>query len=730
MFNRATNLFDDLRPRTRGNYDSDRNPGLRLLAVYSVISLSVGIVAVRMFHVKSVMSDTVGDEFQRTTMTYETIPSRDGRILALDGQVLAEDVRRYDVLAHFRWLESPADPAWAKKRAMSKLTRQQRRDPASVDRAIREVLQQRDAMWQRLATVTDRDPLEISTARQAIQHRVERIVANVQQRRDAVAADEPVPTGAWWQRLFDRMRYTMTHAPQRASRDPLVIREELEYHRVIQDIDFQVATEIEAHPELYPGLRLARSSYRAYPQRDLAAHIIGIRTPLDAEQAAERRQRFPDGDPHEYRIGDHIGRSGVERQYDDRLHGQVGRRRLITDRRGEIIGNDVVVKPVRGQDVYLTLHLGLQATAEGILDAALAASQTAGIAAPGGSVVALDVHTGAVLVAANAPRYDLNIPASGDSAGWQQILNDQRKPLFCRATQMAIPPGSVFKALSAIALLESRTIDPDEPLACQGFLHSPARFRCYIYRHHGVGHGDTRLVDALTRSCNVYFYHAAEQLGPQPFVRWARQFGFGSRTGIDLPGERRGNLPEPAATHARRRLPWYRGDTLGLAIGQARLTATPLQIARMMAAIANGGELVTPHVVTSGGGARITGSDRESIDTQARRQTTGALAQNLARVREGLARVVAHPRGTGYKSVRMSQIAIAGKTGTAEVQGQGDHAWFAGYVPADRPRIAFAVVLQHAGTGGKVAGPVARQFVEELLAEGILKPERRLAAQP
>ena len=160
------------------------------------------------------------------------------------------------------------------------------------------------------------------------------------------------------------------------------------------------------------------------------------------------------------------------------------------------------------------------------------------------------------------------------------------------------------------------------------------------------------------------------------------------------------------------------------------MTVTPLQIARMMAAIANGGELVRPHVVTTGGATRIGDPDGRSAIPHTAAQPTGALSENLERVREGLERVVAHPRGTGYKTVRMPQIAIAGKTGTAEVQGKGDHAWFAGYVPAERPRIAFAVVLEHAGTGGKVAGPVARQFVESLIALGILKAQPRLAAQP
>jgi len=730
MFNRATNLFDELQPTSRGNYGSDRNPGLRVLAVYVAILLSVATVSYRMLYVTSVMVDTVGDDFTRTTESFEPIPSREGRILSLDGQILAEDVRRYDVTVHYRWLEKPADPVWLQKRAFSTLSREHRRDPRLVAQAVQHVLSQRAAMWERLAALTDRSGSALMTHRKAVQRRVERMVAHVQTRRNAAVRVEPILDGPWWQRIVERLRRSLTQTPNRTAEEPVVIREELEYHPMIQDIGFQVATEIEAHPELYPGLRLVRSSYRVYPQRNLASHIVGVRTALDADQIERRRDRFPAGDPSAYRVGDRIGRSGIERRYDGRLRGRVGRRRLVKDRRGEIVDSHVLTGPQPGRDIYLTLHLELQAAAEQMLDDVLAAQRPNGATVPGGCLVALDVHSGAVLVAANAPRFDLNIPASGDAVGWNRLLNDPRKPLFSRATQMAIPPGSVFKPLSAIALLESKSIDPDEPFGCQGFLHQPHRYRCYVYRHYGVGHGDTRLVDALTRSCNVYFYQAAERLGPRPFVHWARQFGFGRPTGIDLPGERGGNLPEPGSSVGRRSLPWYRGDTLGLAIGQARLTVTPLQIARMMAAIANGGELVTPHVVTTGGATRIGDPDGQSAIPHTAPQTTGALSENLERVREGLERVVSHPRGTGYKSVRMSQIAIAGKTGTAEVQGKGDHAWFAGYVPAERPRIAFAVVLEHAGTGGKVAGPVARQFVESLIALGVLKAQPRLAVQP
>jgi penicillin-binding protein 2 len=338
-----------------------------------------------------------------------------------------------------------------------------------------------------------------------------------------------------------------------------------------------------------------------------------------------------------------------------------------------------------------------------------------------------------VLAAVSAPRFSLQELLHPSPAEWAAITSDPRQPFFHRATSMTVAPGSVFKAITAVALLESGSFDPDAHRHCQGFLDRPDQHRCYTYRHFGVGHGDVDLSQALCRSCNVYFFQGARKIGPGPLVHWAERFGIGQATGIDLPGEQSGNLPRPPVPESailqvgfdepdRSQPPWYPGDTLGLAIGQSRLTTTPLQMARVMAAIANDGFLVTPHLLQGLGSARqIDGDPSTRLSTPPPRPIPDLTQGTLGRVREGLEMVVAHPQGTGYKSVRMSAVKIAGKTGTAEVGGGlSDHAWFAGYVPADRPKYAFAVVLEHAGSGGSTAGPVAKRTVETLLELGLV----------
>jgi penicillin-binding protein 2 len=282
--------------------------------------------------------------------------------------------------------------------------------------------------------------------------------------------------------------------------------------------------------------------------------------------------------------------------------------------------------------------------------------------------------------------------------------------------------------LSAVALLQSGKVDPEERFECLGYLDQPNRFRCPIYVQQKVGHGPLDLSQALSRSCNVYFFHAADRIGPQPIVDWARRFGIGSSTGIDLPFEKAGNLPDPdASDHGDPgksvTTRWHRGDTRSLAVGQSSLTTTPLQIARMMAAIANGGDMVTPFVAHKSG-PRLADEDSAS-GVSLRVPIPGLSEGTLTRIRTALTKTVSDPSGTAYNTVRTKDIAIAGKSGTAQSgKGQADHAWFAGYAPADNPRVAFAVVLEHAGSGSKAAGPLARQLVEALLADGVLQPER------
>jgi penicillin-binding protein 2 len=297
---------------------------------------------------------------------------------------------------------------------------------------------------------------------------------------------------------------------------------------------------------------------------------------------------------------------------------------------------------------------------------------------------------------------------------------------------MTLPPGSIYKVLSSIALLEGAGLDPEQTFHCQGFLDNPDAYRCLVFRHYGVGHGAVNLVDALARSCNVYFFAAARRSGIATGARalhdWSLRMGFGQPTGIDVPGERSGTVPALGVGNPRKSV--VAGETLQVAIGQGQLTVTPLQVARLMAAVANGGQLVTPHLVEGEGPAVIlasatdgTGLD-EGISAPPPQPIPGLSRRTLEWVRAGLRQVIAHPQGTGYKTVRLPDVAIAGKTGTAESGGgRPDHAWFAGYVPAEAPRVAFVVVLEHAGSGGHAAGPVARDLVRAMLQTGIISRE-------
>jgi len=404
----------------------------------------------------------------------------------------------------------------------------------------------------------------------------------------------------------------------------------------------------------------------------------------------------------------------------------------------------VVREPKHGRDLVLTLDLDVQRRAEQLLDEALAKVTLAGATddeshqgraseatcPQGGCLVALDVHTGAILAAAAAPRFDLNLLVAPDQSRWRDLLADPRKPLFPRATQMALAPGSVFKVISAAAAVESGKVSPDVPIYCQGYLDRPDQHRCLTYRHYKLGHGEMRLADALCRSCNVYFFTAGRRMGPQTLVDWAGRFGIGQPTGIDLPSESAGRLPSPDETNEGQRRRWNPGDTLGLSIGQSELLVTPMQMARAMAAIANDGQLVTPHLAAEAGPAKLDDlqSFRSVFAHPEAEPIAGLHPETLAAVREGLTMVVHDPHGTAYKTVRLKDVTIAGKTGTAETNG-ADHAWFAGYVPAEQPRVAFVVVLEHGGSGGKSAGPVARQFVSGLLELGLITPTANLARE-
>ncbi|MSR57988.1 MAG: hypothetical protein EXS05_09970 [Planctomycetaceae bacterium] len=738
MLNRPLNALLLTTDAAAPGWEAGRHPRGRLAALFGVLMVAFLGIAARLVFVQTQLGDVYAAEFEKTSQRREPIPSRDGRILSADGQVLAEDVVLYGLAVHYRWLEEPVDPGWLRQQVLARLDRIARRDPQRVAAESAALLERREALWHRLERATGLGQAELAGQRRAIQRRVEQVYELVERGRDAEQSDRdfdarPAAESAWWQTAWQTVVTTLTTPPQREALEPLVIQEQLDYHRLMSEIPLARAVEIESHPERYPGTRIETRTRRVYPQGPTAAHVVGYRTPVGDDAIRVRRQEFPKGDPLDYQAGDRQGRSGLEQYYERHLRGLRGERRVVFNRRGEIVESRVVREPRYGHDLMLSLNLPLQQACEQLLDEQLqseridpASGQPLPIP-PGGALVAIDVRTGAVLAAASAPRFDLGLLGDSDRGRWSETLADPRKPLFHRAAAMTLPPGSVFKAVSAAAFLESGRLDPEREFACQGYLDQPDRYRCYTFRHFGVGHGDVNLVSALARSCNVYFFAAARRIGPQPLYDWASKFGFGQLTGIDLPGEAAGQLPPDPRGGQNGTLSKKQRATapepLQLAIGQSKLTATPLQVARMIAAFANGGRLVTPRLADSAGPAALStqSADATALPAVDPVPIPELSSRTLQWLRMGLQQVVAHPQGTGYKTVRLESVAIAGKTGTAESGGgRPDHAWFAGYVPAERPRIAFVVVLEHAGSGGHAAGPVAREFVEALLALGLL----------
>ncbi len=718
-------------------------PGVRVVLLGLILMLPLLAVSGRLLFIQFMNAEYFYSQFGHTTESFESIPSRDGRIVSIDGRVLAMDVERFDLQMHYRWLEEPSNPRWLKQQALMLLDPKERRDVEAVEAAQAKILARRQQLRDELALVMRVTPDELQESCRKIQQRVETIIASVNERAEQVqTAGQPPETASeskeetsqkYLVTFWNLLKETLTRPPRRPQRDRIVVREELDYHTINTGIPREIALAISAHPERFPGINIEIATLREYPQKTIAPHEIGIRHRIDEKVLADRKQRFPEGDPLDYQDGDRIGKMGVERSYDRYLRGLRGLKRVVKNRQGEIIRTEIMREAKSGDDVVLTLNTRLQEDLQNLLDQSLDGLQPSPDESPdekakslpeissGGCIVVLDVRSGAIVATASAPRYDLNLLLNPSPDEWQAVLNNPKRPLFPRATQMMLPPGSTFKALTSIALLESGKIDPDELYSCRGYLDRPDQHRDYIYRHYGVGHNDISLTHALSQSCNVYFFQAARRMGPETIYHWADQMGFGKPTGIDIPGERGGHLPNPSPTNKKDKSPWYPGDTLGVAIGQSRLTVTPLQIARLMAVVANDGELIVPHLAHSIVPSSESSTTTRQMISHPRRYVSGIHPGTLERVREGLIEVVAHPRGTGYKTVRMKEMTIAGKTGTAETGGgKNDHAWFAGFVPAERPKYAFAVVIEHGGSGSQVAGPIAKKLVQSLLDIGLL----------
>ncbi len=681
------------------------DPRRRLRIFLGIFTVGLFVVIGRIVQLEVSEGAAFRADALRPVKKKTVLPATRGRILARDGTVLATDQKIQALALSYRRLQDPPDQRWLYVTARQRLSKADRRNAEKLAATKADVLAERDATAERLAKLCKLSPQQWADQTRRIQNRVERIAANANRRRESQTTEADDKEETWAVQL--RRLLFEDPAPPR-----IVVAEELTHHVVVDEVSPAAASEVSAHPDKYPGAKIVEITRRIYPKGTLAAHVLGHLGPVMAEELKNPSQN------DDYLPDDWIGRIGVERQHENALRGNRGEAVENTDRSGHVLSAYHVQEPRPGHDVTLTLDPALQRTAEELLAGAIERRAITGGTAEsaGGAIAVMDIHSGSLLAAASAPTFDPNMFPRGKTAAITALLADKRHPMFDRVSRMAIPPGSTFKTLSAVALLESGAISPQEPFHCQGFLHQPDRQRCEIYVRQGIGHDDVTLADALCVSCNVYFFHFAGQMGPRSLVDWANRFGFGRPTGIDLPGEAAGVVPSPENIARLEGHAWRTSDTQSMAVGQGSLTATPLQILRMMAAIGNGGRLVTPHVTEE---VRDRGTEtRES----GRQQTLSLSSRTLETIREGLRRVVADEKGTGRGTVYLESVAIAGKTGTAETgEDQASHAWFAGYVPTDEPRLAFVVALEHAGDAATAAGPVAKRLVLRMEQLGMLK---------
>lgn len=460
---------------------------------------------------------------------------------------------------------------------------------------------------------------------------------------------------------------------------------------------FEDVAAVEARRIEMPEVSVEVVPVRSYPQARSGSHVVGRVGEVTDRQL--KQPAFADFEP-----GRVVGQSGLEALYNEDLTGVDGLRRVVVNSRGVEVELSEDQPARAGGAVELTLSADLQSAMEDAFkDRA-------------GSAVALDPLTGEILGLVSSPGFDPNSFTSGiERSVWESLTRDPRTPLLNRAIQGQYAPGSLFKVVVAAAGLEEGLITPESTIYCPGYASIYGHvFRC----NRPNGHGAISLGRAIGESCNVYFYQLGARLEIERLASYARKFGLGSVSGVDLPSEATGLIPDPAWKERLYKVPWYQGETISVSIGQGQVLATPLQMARMMAAVANGGRLVQPHIV------RLIAGKPAPYDPP---KSMGFKPSTLAAIRRGLFMAV-NSGGSGQQA-RIADLEVAGKTGSAQVVSSAKlskdiesiqpHAWFAGFAPLDDPRIVLAVLVDHGGSGGGAAAPVARAILEKFFGRGL-----------
>lgn len=552
------------------------------------------------------------------------------------------------------------------------------------------------------------------------------------------------------QRLADIMGIDSKEIQQKLDEHKLRLYEPIE---IASNVPLETVLEIEQRRLELPGVIIDVEPVRFYPQGGLAAHVVGYVGEINQEELDKLRDQG-------YRLGDEIGKDGLEVVYEEYLRGEAGARQVEVDAQGRPVRDLGISQPIPGDSLVLTIDHKVQQAAVKALEAQLELLQKKYPDAKAAAVVALDVHTGEILAMASYPTYDPTVFTKPLSNEEYRALSEQRA--FLNRTVFDYSPGSTIKMLIGAAGLAEGIIDPNYKYADKGAYYID---NLPIYDWKPGGHGMVDIYKALKESVNAYFIKFGIDLGQKKIEQYAREFGFGAVTGVDLPYERSGILPTPEAkfniwknylpleieekidqlqekyeklmadakTESERRklkqqliaerfalaenqtqktymyeLEWHTYDTAYVSIGQGIGSYTPLQLANYVAAIANGGTLYRPHLVK-----KIVNQDGETVKEFKPEviNKVNIADKHLAVLREGMRRVVNEPGGTAYGLFNDIPVEVAAKTGTAEVGVKDNHALMVAYAPADNPKIAVACIVEHGASGGSAAGPIIHDIL-------------------
>jgi penicillin-binding protein 2 len=456
--------------------------------------------------------------------------------------------------------------------------------------------------------------------------------------------------------------------------------------KILDDCKTNKIIEIEERKDELKGVVLEVKPRRDYIYHDFAAHSLGYVGEIDKEEL----QQF--GNP-KFQGGDIIGKAGLEKYYDDILRGEKGGKEVEVDALGQEIAILLYQKPVPGEDLVLTIDKDLQLYGENLLFGKK------------GSIIVSNSNSGEILALVNRPSFNPNIFANGiSSSNWKRLSSDADYPLTNRSVQGVYPPGSIFKVVTAIAALEEGITDRKRKIYCSGSLELAGQvFTCWKE----TGHGSLSIVDAIAHSCNIYFYTLGKDLGIERFDKYMQKLGLGEKTGIDLPAEAVGIIPSAQWKEREVKEIWFPGDTINLSIGQGYLLLTPLRVHNLITTIATEGEIYNLHLVKKI--ISVDGKTVKEIKPEIYKKVDFS-PDTFKIVKEGLRQTIL--KGTGWRA-NIKELAVAGKTGTAQNPQGETHAWFIGFAPYENPEVCITVFIENGGEGGEAAAPIARAMLEK-----------------